>query len=90
MLTCVTAQGQGGLRGRSLSLCAAKRRAGGTRVLGALGSFQTKNYLIFLLLHLCFMGNCKSGSRLALNDLKNGGKISVHAELTCLLFLVSD
>lgn len=79
--TCVTAQGQGDLQGRSLSLYAAKKKAEGTRVLGALGNFQTENYLIFLLLHLCFMENCRGSSRFALNDLRNEGKISVHVEL---------
>lgn len=45
---CVTAQGQGDLQVSGLSLYAAKRRAEGTRVLGALGNFQTENYFFIV------------------------------------------
>lgn len=77
----MTTQGQGVLQGRGPSLYVAKRRVEGTRVLGALGNFQPENYFIFLLFHLCFMENRKSVSRLALNDLRNEGKTSVHVDL---------
>ena len=43
----MTAQGQGDLQGRGLSLYAAKRRAEGTRVLGALGNSRLRIILFF-------------------------------------------
>lgn len=87
----MTAQEEGDLQVGCLTLCAAKRKAEGIRVLGPLGNFQTENYLVFLLFHLCFMENYRSVSRHALNGLRNEGEISLHVDLPYIsFFLVSD